>query len=237
MDSEDRTLPLRSKPGTATSVSEGKPPLGAQRNDSGHERSPTRRSSLAGKLGFVRFSGIYGLGVLVVVFWKYDAPLFLSTVTFKSILAGSAISGIVALGAVVPFSAGMLDLQFGYVAGFGLVLFTWLSVHVGGNDGVLAVVTVVASTALGLASGLIVARLRVNSLIVTLGMGSIAVGMCYLLIGTSTVAARRLSVEWSGTARSRPSRPTTEPISPSVWRRASRNTARNVRAVRMAKPE
>src|SRR5215218_3228233 len=43
--------------------------------------------------------------------------------------------------------------------------------------------------------------------------------------GTSSVSARRHRVVWSGTARSNPSRPMTEPISPSVCRYASRNTA------------
>src|SRR6202007_2153129 len=37
---------------------------------------------------------------------------------------------------------------------------------------------------------------------------------------TASVSARRLSVEWAGIARSRPSRWMTEPISPSVWRKA-----------------
>src|SRR3954464_13314560 len=55
--------------------------------------------------------------------------------------------------------------------------------------------------------------------------------------GTSRVAARRLRVVWSGTGRSRPSRRMTEPISPSVCRYARRNTARSVRAVRMASSE
>ena len=55
--------------------------------------------------------------------------------------------------------------------------------------------------------------------------------------GTSSVAARRLRVVWSGTARSRPSRPMTEPISPSVWRYARRNTALSVSAVRIASSE
>ena len=54
---------------------------------------------------------------------------------------------------------------------------------------------------------------------------------------TSSVSARRLSVEWSGTARSRPSRWRMEPISPSVWRSAWRNTARRVRAVVIANAE
>src|SRR5271168_579565 len=45
------------------------------------------------------------------------------------------------------------------------------------------------------------------------------------------------SVEWSGIARSRPSRRMTEPISPSVCRRARRNTARKVSAVVIARAE
>jgi hypothetical protein len=36
--------------------------------------------------------------------------------------------------------------------------------------------------------------------------------------GTSSVAARRLEVVWSGTRRARPSRSTTEPSRPSAWR-------------------
>src|SRR4051795_20394 len=55
--------------------------------------------------------------------------------------------------------------------------------------------------------------------------------------GPSSVSARRHRVVWSGTARSSPSRPMTEPISPSVCRYASRNTALNVSAVRIARSE
>src|SRR4051812_48625399 len=55
--------------------------------------------------------------------------------------------------------------------------------------------------------------------------------------GTSSVSARRLSVAWSGTARVSPSRWMMEPISPSVWRSARRNTALSVRAVKIARGE
>src|SRR4051794_24304918 len=55
--------------------------------------------------------------------------------------------------------------------------------------------------------------------------------------GSFSVAARRLRVEWSGTARSRSSSWRMEPISPSVWRSAKRNTARSVRAVAIARSE
>jgi hypothetical protein len=55
--------------------------------------------------------------------------------------------------------------------------------------------------------------------------------------GTSSVSARRLRVEWSGTARVTPSRPIMEPITPSVWRRARWNTVLSISAVRIAKGE
>ena len=55
--------------------------------------------------------------------------------------------------------------------------------------------------------------------------------------GTSSVLARRHRVVWSGTARASPSRWMREPIRPSVWRRARRNTALSVSAVRIAKGE
>ena len=53
-------------------------------------------------------------------------------------------------------------------------------------------------------------------------------------IGTSSVAARQDRVLWSGTVRSSPSSWTMEPIRPSVWRSAKRNTALSVSAVRIA---
>ena len=55
--------------------------------------------------------------------------------------------------------------------------------------------------------------------------------------GTSSVLLRRLNVEWSGTARSSPSRAMTEPMSPSVCRNARPKTARIVSAVVIARVE
>ena len=55
--------------------------------------------------------------------------------------------------------------------------------------------------------------------------------------GTCSVLARRLKVEWSGTARSNPSNSMMEPMSPSVCRSARPKTARSVSAVVIAKLE
>ena len=60
---------------------------------------------------------------------------------------------------------------------------------------------------------------------------------CGCARGTSSALTQRLKVEWSGTARTSPSRPMTEPIRPSSWRKARRNAARGVSAVRIARGE
>src|SRR5258708_35785360 len=54
---------------------------------------------------------------------------------------------------------------------------------------------------------------------------------------TGNVSPRRLMVEWSGAARSRPSSRRRDAISPSVWRIARRKTARSVSAVVIANAE
>jgi hypothetical protein len=54
---------------------------------------------------------------------------------------------------------------------------------------------------------------------------------------TCNVAPRRLMVEWSGAARSRPSSRRRDGISPSVWRSQRRKTARSVSAVVIANVE
>ena len=51
------------------------------------------------------------------------------------------------------------------------------------------------------------------------------------------VRAQPVPVLWSGTHGVRPSRPMMEPIRPSVWRSARRNTARRLSAVRIARGE
>jgi hypothetical protein len=55
--------------------------------------------------------------------------------------------------------------------------------------------------------------------------------------GNARSSARRLNVEWSGVARSRPSSAMMDPINPSVCRNAKRNTARSVSAVVIANAE
>jgi hypothetical protein len=57
------------------------------------------------------------------------------------------------------------------------------------------------------------------------------------MTGKRTTLARRLMVEWSGTASSTPSKSMMEPTYPSVWRSGNRNRVRKVKAVVIARSE
>ena len=153
--------------------------------------APSRRTRV-GRLirasGVGQFSGLYALAVLIVVFVLMEGQLFWSKPTLTAILGDSSIEGLLALGVLIPFVAGMIDLQFAYVAGTGLVIITQLS-NTSMNIWLAALITIAACTCFGFASGVLIARLRVSSLIVTLGMGQLALGLGWILIGSNTNGA------------------------------------------------
>jgi ribose transport system permease protein len=164
--------------GTAPADPAKDPPEGA--------RASARRS-VAARLGLVQFSGVYGLVIIIVLFGFLEPDLFLSKSNVNLILVNSAITGILALGVLVPLAAGLLDLSFASVAGFSLIFTAWMSNHVGINSFLIAGLSVLVSGVFGLVSGLLVAYLSLDSLIVTLGMSSVALGLTQLITNGNTI--------------------------------------------------
>lgn len=145
--------------------------------------------SLATRLRFGSLSGLYGLAVLIVVFGVAEPDLFLTETNLKVILINSAITGTLACGMLVPVLAGQLDLSFGSVAGFAAVFFTWLTQRSDINTFVLAAIAVLVAAVFGVVSGLLVSLFDLNSLIVTLGMSSVAAGTMKIITKGNTMPA------------------------------------------------
>jgi ribose transport system permease protein len=124
-----------------------------------------------------RLGGIYALAALVGLFTLIDSSGFPTSTTFTLILSTQAVTGILALGALVPLAAGCLDLSFASIAGFAAVSGAWLSANTGINDAVIVLIVIGCSMGFGLISGAMVAGWRLNSLIVTLGVASVATGV------------------------------------------------------------
>jgi ribose transport system permease protein len=126
-----------------------------------------------------KYGTIIGMVLMIVVF-SFAAPSYFFTFSnFVNILNQSSLTGIIAGGLTVAVIVGELDLSIGFSASFAGVLVTGLMAYqklsVPAAIGVVLLIGIV----LGVVNGLIVAKLRVNSVIATLGTGSIIVGINY----------------------------------------------------------
>lgn len=155
----------------------------AQRND--------RRFKFANRrqiwIGSIRYSGLFGIGILIFGFSLYLPDLFFSEVTFRSIISNQAITGFLALGALIPLAAGLIDLSFASVAGLSLVVTVKLSTHGTLSIWVIALIAISCALACGLVSGMLVAFLNLDSFIVTLGMSSLVLGIAERLTNSYTL--------------------------------------------------
>ncbi len=123
-------------------------------------------------LGFDRFSGLYLLGLFIVVFSIWEPKLFPTMSTLHSVAANKAISGILALAILVPLVAGVYDLSVGATINITAIIAVKL-VKDGRGIPVAILIAVLVGALIGVVNGFIVVRLKVNSFITTLGMGSI----------------------------------------------------------------
>ena len=99
--------------------------------------------------------------------------MFFTQATFKSVLADQVIVGMMALGLLVPFIAGAFDLSIGAMVSFSFVLMAWFSTETDLNIFITALLAIGACGLIGLVSGILTVKFRVNSFIATLGVSQV----------------------------------------------------------------
>jgi len=136
--------------------------------------------------GVDRFSGLYVWAALIVLFGIWVPDLFLTSDNARIIAGDQAITGMLALGLILPFAAGVFDLSIAAMVGLAVAIVAWMQSH--GWHPVLSVVAAIGVAALvGIINGVVVVRLRVNSFIATLGMSSILAAASYWVVGGQTI--------------------------------------------------
>lgn len=114
---------------------------------------------------------------LIIVFSILEPRTFPTLANVHGIVLGQAVSALLALAVLLVVVTGEFDLSVGYILGFSAVLGAKLT----GVAGFSALVGFGASLAagglIGLLSGTLTARLGVNSLIATLGVGLAVSGL------------------------------------------------------------
>lgn len=126
--------------------------------------------------------------VLIVLFAALRAQNFFSVANFASILASQAVLVVVTLGLLVPLVAGDYDLSIGAVAGLSAMLVATLNALMGWPIELAIVAALLAGLVIGLIDGALVVLLGIESLIVTLGMGTFVTGLVLWISGSNTVS-------------------------------------------------
>jgi ribose transport system permease protein len=142
----------------------------------------TRRLSPSAKaaLGiFARYATIIGLGLMIVAFSVLSPEAFPTFNNFINVLNQASLAMIISGGLTLALVIGEMDLSVGYAASLHGVLVTGLIVHSGLPIPVALAVVIALGGLVGAANGLIVTKLRVNSVIATLGVGTILVGLAF----------------------------------------------------------
>jgi ribose transport system permease protein len=139
-----------------------------------------RRIRLQG-LHPARYSGLYVWALLVVIFGLWVPDTFLSIDTAKTVASDQAITGILALAALIPLAAGGFDLSVAQNLGVSAVVCAALQSEAHASPAVAVLITVAMGAGIGLANGFFVARVGVNSFIATLGMTSALVALSQIV--------------------------------------------------------
>jgi ribose transport system permease protein len=133
------------------------------------------RGAWRGLRGAVRSALAFRESILILVILAFAvamtfvSPVFMTWPNIEAILLGLTTDGTVAVGMAMLFVAGGLDLSVGSTLAFtGVVAGLALTAGVPALPAVI--LALLAALAVGLVNGLLIAKLKINAFIVTLGM-------------------------------------------------------------------
>jgi ribose transport system permease protein len=130
---------------------------------------------IGGTLGLMERYGLVVLLIVVVAFFSLDpsTPQFATSANIKAVLSNEALTGIIALASIFPLVGGQFDLSLGPVMGLSSLICAGVMSKMGLPLGVAVVAAIAVGAAIGTLNGIIVTKVKVSSIVTTLGMTSI----------------------------------------------------------------
>jgi len=128
---------------------------------------------------FARYATILGLALMILAFSILSPKAFPTLGNFTNVINQASLAMIIAGGLTMAVIVGELDLSIGFAASLHGVLVTGLIVRNGLPIPAAIVVILIAGALIGLVNGLIVTKIKVNSVIATLGVGTILTGLSF----------------------------------------------------------
>lgn len=137
-------------------------------------------------LSFIDRNRIFILFGFVFVFMSLFAPRFFNVFNLTTIMRTMAMNATVAIGFTIILIIGQLDLSIGTVVTFSAIVALSLKEHIGFAGSIP--VGILTGSLIGLINGLLVAKAKIHSFIVTLGMMTILQGVVYTVTGGNSVS-------------------------------------------------
>ncbi|MDX6693475.1 MAG: galactofuranose transport system permease protein [Blastocatellia bacterium] len=162
-------------------------------DDAGSTRGRVARAKFA---SFIQRQGALVALILVCLFasWRYgtflDNGSFLTGQNLLNVVAQNSMVGLIALGMTFVILTGGIDLSVGSLLAVGGVIAATLA---GNNFIVVLVVSVGATTLLGLLNGLVIAKVRIQPFIVTLAMMIAARGLALRVAHEKPIEIRNMT--------------------------------------------
>lgn len=146
-------------------------------------RGSTDRVATAPRTNVLQIVERFGLPLLfllLIAFFAIDpasGEVFRSSANVKNILGNQAVTAIVALSMVVPLVGGYFDLSVSAITGAANVAAAALLGTHGWPVWAAVIVSIGLGSAIGFINGFLVARLRLNGFVVTLGTFTLLLGI------------------------------------------------------------
>jgi len=140
-----------------------------------------------GALSFRNISAIYIFIVIFGIFAIVTPSTFLQEGVWRTLLDAQAITVIAAIGVMIPLVTGSFNLAIGAEVGFAGILIAVLQVQLGIPFAVAIPLTLLMGALIGLVSGLIITKGRIDSFIATLGLSSILLAGLAWMSGSKQV--------------------------------------------------
>jgi len=152
----------------------------------------------------VNFAANYGLAVIfvlvLIVFGLLRPDTYLSQSNISNLLTSQAVTALLALAVMMPLTTGRFDLSVGYHVGFAQIMAIGLQVNGGLSWPAAAAIVIVLSIVIGAVNGFLVMRLRIDSFIATMGVGSLLYGISNWYTDGMQIAGFDLPDGYSGLA-------------------------------------
>jgi ribose transport system permease protein len=133
-------------------------------------------------------SAAWPLLIMLCVFFSIEGKGFLDPSNINIILSQTVLIGVLAVGLTPLAISGNIDLSVGAIASIATVIAVLVQAQLGFVSSVIAALAV--GTLIGLFNGFIVEKLGLNSIIVTLAIGTALHGIAYMLFGSGTIVAK-----------------------------------------------